>query len=200
MHHGSRGVVSATREETKRAGEALGVGLVLGVLHLAVLSDRFSTVLGRGGLTFLGGCTFITGILWAMLALRSLAADKPAGPEIDDGLTSMAVMAWVVALVPPRASNFLLETPVDDFTRAYLPVSLSVVFVVLFAQALWPRREEKQVWLRFFSSLAVSLWLLAGFVLFIARGADAAAVAVRALGLGTLAALGAGVQWWRTRV
>jgi len=33
--------------------------------------------------------------------LRSLAADKPVGPELDDGLTSMAVTAWVLALVPP---------------------------------------------------------------------------------------------------
>ena len=195
-----RADVSGTREETKRATEALGVGLVGGVLHLGLLSDRFSTELGRGGLTFLGGCTFITGVLWAMLALRSLAADKPAGPEIDDGLTSMAVMAWVVALVPPRASNFVLEAPVDDFTRAYLPVSLAVVFVVLGAQASWPRREEKLVWLRFLSSLAVSCFLLAGFVVFVARGADAGAAGIRAVGFGAGAALLAGVQWWRTRV
>ncbi len=194
-----RADVSGTREETKRAAEVLGVGLVVGVLHLAVLSDRFSSEQGRGGLTFLGGCTFITGILWAMLALRSLAADKPAGPEIDDGLVSMAVMAWVVALVPPRASNFLLEGPVDDFTRAYLPVSLAVVFVVLGAQALWPKREERLVWLRFFSSLAISFWLLAGFVVYVARGADAGVVGFRALSFGVLAAVMAAVQWWRTR-
>ena len=62
--------VSGTREETKRAAESLVVGLVVGVLHLAFVSDRFATEQGRGGLTFLFGCTFTTGILWAILALR----------------------------------------------------------------------------------------------------------------------------------
>lgn len=191
--------MSDVREETKRAGESLMVGLVVGVLHLAWLSDRFTTEQGGGGVTLLVGCTFTTGVLWAMLMLRSLAADKPIGPEIDDGLTSMAVTAWVLALVPPRASNFLLEGGVDDFAKAYLPVSLLTVFVVLGAQALWPRREVRLVWLRLFSSLAVSCAALAGFVFFVSGGGDAGAVASRALGVGAVAAVAAAVQWWRTR-
>jgi hypothetical protein len=109
--------VSGAREETKRAAETLVVGLVTGVLHLAWVSERFATEQGRGGLTMLFGCTFTTGILWAMLALRSLAADKPLAPELDDGLVSMAATAWVMALVPPRASNFLLEGSLDDFSK-----------------------------------------------------------------------------------
>jgi peptidoglycan/LPS O-acetylase OafA/YrhL len=191
--------VSGAREETKRAAESLVVGLVAGALHLAVLSDRFTTEQGRGGLTLLVGCTFTTGVLWAMLMLRSLAADKPVGPELDDGLTSMAVTAWVLALVPPRASNFLLDGAVDDFSRAYLPVSLLVVFVMLGAQALWPRREERLVWLRLFSTLAVASALLAGFLVFVSGGADAGGVATRALGVGAVAAVAAGVQWYRVR-
>lgn len=189
----------AVREETKRAAESLFVALVVGVLHLALLSDRFATEQGRGGITFLLGCTFITLILWVMLALRSLAADKPVGPELDDGLTSMAVTAWMIALVPPRASNFLLEGGVDDFSKAYLPVSLGVVFVMLGAQALWPRREERLVWLRLLASLAVACFALAGFLVFVSGGADAGRAAWRAGWVGVFAAAGAVVQWRRTR-
>lgn len=191
--------MSDVREETKRAAESLGLGLVAGVLHLAFLSDRFATAQGGGGVTLLVGCTFTTGVLWAMLMLRSLAADKPPGPEIDDGLTSMAVTAWVLALIPPRASNFLLEGGVDDFAFAYLPVSLLVVFVVLGAQALWPKREVRLVWLRLFSSLAVACAALAGFLVFVSGGADAGPGAARALGVGALAGVAAAVQWQRTR-
>lgn len=192
-------VPTRVRAETKRAAELLGVGLVVGALHLAVLSDRFTTEQGSGGLTLLFGCTFTTAVLWFILMLRSLAADKPFGPEVDDGLTSMAVTAWVMALVPPRASNFVLQSPIDDFSHAYLPVSLAVVVVVLGAQALWPKREERLVWLRFFPSLAVGCWLLAGFLVFSSGGEDAGPLALRAVGFGGLGAIAAGVQWWRTR-
>jgi len=192
-------VPARVRVETKRAVELLGVGLFLGALHLAWLSGRFSTEQGSGGLTLLFGCTFTTGVLWFILMLRSLAADKPFGPELDDGLTSMAVTAWVMALVPPRAANFVLENPVDDFSRAYLPVSLLVVVAVLGAQALWPKREERLVWLRFSSALALGFWLLAGFLVFVSGGEDAQAGATRAVGFGVVAALAAGAQAWRVR-
>jgi peptidoglycan/LPS O-acetylase OafA/YrhL len=111
----------------------------------------------------------------------------------------MAVTAWVMALVPPRASNFVLESPVDDFSRAYLPVSLLVVVAVLGAQALWPRREERLVWLRFSSALALGYWLLAGFLVFVSGGEGAQAGATRAVGFGVVAALAAGAQAWRVR-
>ena len=192
-------VPTRVRAETKRAAELLGVGLFVGALHLVWLSDRFATEQGSGGLTLLFGCTFTTAVLWFILMLRSLAADKPFGPELDDGVTSMAVTAWVMALVPPRAANFVLQGPVDDFSRAYLPVSLLVVVVMLGAQALWPRREERLVWLRFFSSLALGCWLLAGFLVFVSGGQDAQPGAFRAVGFGVVAAAAAGVQWWRAR-
>ncbi|MDP2269227.1 MAG: hypothetical protein Q8K32_00770 [Archangium sp.] len=191
--------VSEAREETKRAGEALVVGLVVGVFHLAFVSGRFATEEGTGGLQFLFGCTFTTGILWAMLALRSLAADKPAGPEIDDGLTSMAVTAWAVALIPPRAENYLSEGSVDDFSRVYVPVCLLVVFVVLGAQALWPKREVRLLWLRLFASLAVTFFMLAGFLVFLSGGEGAVPGALRSAGFGTVTLVAAGVQWWRSR-
>ncbi|MDP1823243.1 MAG: hypothetical protein Q8L48_08380 [Archangium sp.] len=192
-------VRGGVREETKRAAESLGVALVVGVLHLAWVSQRFTTEQGGGGVTLLVGCTFTTGVLWAMLALRSLAADKPAGPELDDGVTSMAVTAWLLALIPPRAANFIPEGAVDDFSRAYLPVSLLVVFFMLGAQALWPKREERLVWLRLFSSLAAACFALAGFLVFVSGGVDAGPVALRAVVVGGVASVSAGVQWWRTR-
>lgn len=194
-----RAAVSAAREETKRAAESLVVGLVAGALHLTWLSGRFTTEQGSGGLTFLFGCTFITGILWAMLALRSLAADKPIGPEIDDGLVSMAVTAWAIALIPPRAANFIPEPPIDDFAKVYLPVSLVAVFLVLGAQVLWPMREVRFLWLRLFSSLAVSCFVLAGFVFFVSGGAGFGEVVTRGVGLGAVCSLVTGFLWWRGR-
>jgi peptidoglycan/LPS O-acetylase OafA/YrhL len=194
-----RAPVSGAREETKRAIESLVVGLVFGVFHLIWVSDRFATEQGSGGLTMLLGCTFTTGILWVMLALRSLAADKPIGPELDDGVVSMAVTAWVMALIPPRAANFLPEGGVDDFAKVYLPVCLVAVFLVLGAQALWPKRETKFLWLRLLSSIAVSFFLLAGFVVFVSGGAEAGETGLRAVGCGGVASLATGVQWWRAR-
>lgn len=188
----------SVREETKRAAELLGAGLVVGVLHLAFLSHRFSTEQGRGGVTLLIGCAFITLVLWAMLMLRSLAADKPIGPELDDGLTAGAVTAWVLAVVPPRAANFLEEHAADDFARAYLPVALLVVFVVLGAQALWPRRAVPLVLVRFFASLATALFLLAALLVFVSGGEDARVHGLRAVGAGVVAAVVAVAQWRRS--
>jgi peptidoglycan/LPS O-acetylase OafA/YrhL len=177
------------REETKRSLEPLLVGLVAGVLHLAFISHRFATEQGRGGVTLLLGCTFITLVLWAMLALRSLAADKPFEPELDDGLVSGAVTAWLMAVVPPRASNFLPENATDDFARVYVPVSLVVVFVVLGAQALWPQREVKWVLVRLFASLAVSFPVLGALLYFASGGEDAGELAVRCLVASVVSAL-----------
>ena len=187
------------REETKRAAETLVVGLVVGLFHLTFISNRFATEQGSGGLTLLFGCTFTTGILWSMLALRSLAADKPVGPEIDDGIVSMAATAWVMALVPPRMSNFIPEGGTDDFAKAYLPVCLIAVFLVLGAQALWPTREVKFLWLRLLSSTALSFFLLAGFLVFVSGGDDAGSVALRSIAFGAITTIATGVQWWRTR-
>jgi len=185
------------RDETKRATEALVVAMVSGFLHLAWLSGRFQTEQGAGGLTLLAGCVFTTGILWAMLALRSLAADGKLAPEVDDGVTSMAAVAWVIALIPPRAANFVAQPAIDDFTRAYLPVALLAVFVMLAAQALFKVREERFVWLRLFLTISVSALLLAGFLFFLAGGDDAGTTAVRALVLAGLTAVMCFVQWKR---
>lgn len=174
--------------ETKRAGEQLAVGVVVGVLHLAVVSERFTTPQGGGGVTLLLGCVFTTGLLWTMLALRTVAADGRVAPEIDDGLTSMAVTVWVMALLPPRASNFLDQGGTDDFAWVYVPVCLLAVFVVLAAQKLWPAREERWMWTRLFAGVSACAVAVSGCVFFISKGEGAEAVAVRGLVLGALAA------------
>lgn len=177
----------STGEETKRAAELLGSGLLVGLVHLAFLSNRFSTEQGSGGVTLLFGCAFITVVLWAMLVLRSLAADKPLMPEVTDGLVSGAVTAWVMAVVPPRAANFLEANAADDFSRAYLPVSLVVVFIVLGAQALWPQREVRLVGVRFFASLAAAFFALAAALALVVGGPEVLPLAGRA-GVAGLAA------------
>lgn len=178
----------SAREETKRAGEALAVAIVVGVFHLIWLSDRFATEQGSGGITLLLGCTFTTALLWAMLALRTIANDGPPGPEVDDGLTCMAVTAWVMALVPPRASNFLQHDGTDDFTYVYVPLCLFTVFAMLAAQKIWPAREEKLVFVRLLASASVSFGVVAVCVL-LSGGDDAKSVAMRAGGLALASAV-----------
>jgi hypothetical protein len=153
------------RAETKRAAESLAVAVVVGVLHLAWLSARFSTPQGGGGVTLLLGCTFTTGMLWTMLALRTIANDGKPGPELDDGVTSMAVTAWVMALVPPRASNFVPEGGTDDFAWVYVPVCLFAVFAMLAAQKLWPARAELLIFVRLTASGAACAFAAAGCLL-----------------------------------
>lgn len=148
------------KPETKRAAESLCIALLVGVLHLAVLSGRFSTEQGRGGVTWLLGCTLITGVLWTVLALRSLANDAPLGPAVTDGLTAMAVSAGVIALLPPRAANFSTEGSVDDFTTAYLPMSFLAVVVTLLTQVVWKKREPQMVWWRLMVGVATCCGVL----------------------------------------
>lgn len=185
------------RGETKRATENVVAALVVGTLHLAIISQRFLTEQGKGGFTLMVGCTFVTAVLWAMLAMRSLAADGPVGPAIDDGLTAMAVTAWLIAFVPPRSQNFLNEGQVDDFAFAYLPVSLLAVGVMMATQAIWKKREEALVWLRLCAALFVCAIVLAGLLFWGVGGDGKEAVTLRALGVGMVAAIAAAVMWWR---
>lgn len=168
-------------EETKRAVESLVVGLVVAVLHLVVLSDRFATPQGRGGITYLVGCVFVTGILWWMLALRTLANGGSVKPEIADGWVSMSATAWAFVVVPPRADNFLDVPTVDDFAWVYVPMSLLCVFGVLGAQKLFPARTEKNVWKRLAFGVGCALLSTAALIYFVSRGDGAGALANRAL-------------------
>lgn len=186
--------------ETRCAAQILGGALGLGALRLLLLSQGFSTPQGAGGMTLLLGCALITCVLWVMLALKSLAAGSPAPQELTDGLTAMAVTASVIALEPPRASNFTLEAAVDDFAWAYLPVSLLAVFVTLACQALWKRRQARLVWVRLATGVCVCSTALAALLFFVSGGADAGPSAARALLCGTLAGGGAGLlHLWSLR-
>lgn len=177
------------RDETRRAAESLAASVLVGALHLLWLSGRFATEQGRGGLVLLVGTAFTTGVLWVMIAMRSLSSGNPFAPELDDGLTSMAVTGWVVALVPPRAENFLLENAVDDFAWVYLPVALLAVFATLGARLRWPARTVPLVLVRLVAATVPCLLALAGLVVFVAQGPGASAVAARALGLAGVAAV-----------
>lgn len=174
-------------EETKRAVESLAVGVVVAVLHVTILSNRFESPLGRGGVTMLLGCAFVTGILWWMLALRTLADGGSVKPEIPDGWVSMSATAWVFALVPPRAQNFFDVPTVDDFAWVYVPVCLLSVFAVLGAQKLFKERTELNVWKRFAFSLGCSLISTAAALFFVSKGDGAGALSIRALAFAAVA-------------
>lgn len=171
------------RDETRRAVESLALALVVGVLHLAWLSGRFEHELGRGGVLMLVGCTFTTCVLWVMLSMRTLSADGAFAPELDDGLTAMASTAWLVALLPPRAENYLAENAVDDFAWVYLPVALLAVFSMLAVRAVWKARTVPMVLVRLVATSVPGFVAVAGLITFVAKGDGAGQVAVRALGL-----------------
>lgn len=167
------------RPETKLAFRLLLAGLFVGAV-------RAVFAYGGQGLTLLVGTVFCTAVLWAMLALRSLANDKPPGPELDDGLTCTAASAWIIAAFPFRESTFLPDGATDDFALVYLPVSLGIVFATLAAQALWPRREERLVVLRLLATASPGFLLLAGLVRFVAGGPGAETLALGALAAGAV--------------
>ncbi|MGV3622350.1 MAG: hypothetical protein ACO1OB_16145 [Archangium sp.] len=174
-------------DETKRAVESMVVGIVVAVLHLAILSGRFATPQGSEGITLMLGCVFTTGILWWMLALRTLANGGSVAPEIPDGWLSMSATAWVFAIVPPRAENFFDVPTVDDFAWVYVPVCLLSVFAMLGAQKLFPARTQKSVWKRLAFGIGCSLVCTAAAVFFVAKGDGAGALAVRSLAFGAVA-------------
>lgn len=175
------------REETQRAVESLLVGLVVTVLHLAWVSGFFSSPQGRGGVTLLLGCVFVTGILWWMLALRTLADGGSVTPEVPDGWVSMSATAWVFAVLPPRAQNFLDVPTVDDFAWVYVPVSLLAVFAMLGAQKLFKARTVSALWKRLAFSTGASLACAAALLFFVARGDGAGPLALRGLVVGAVA-------------
>jgi hypothetical protein len=181
------------RDETTCAAYVLGVAVVLGVLQLAWVSRYFELEHGRGGLTLMLGSVVTTGVLWVLLALRSLAEGRPVGPEIDDGLTAMAVMAFLLVVLPPRAANFDVEGQVDDFSRAYLPVSLLSVGTMLGARRVWPIRRVRWVWVRWLGASSLGALALGALIYGVVGGAQAREHAVRAGVWVALGGLGAAV-------
>lgn len=170
-------------DETRRSVELLLAALVVALLHLAYSSGLFAPPQGKGGVTLLLGFTLTTGLLWWMLAIRALANDVPLADQVPYGWAAMAATAAVFALLPPRAGNFLPVATVDDFTRLYLPVSLSSVFAMLLSRAVL---KSAPVW-RHFSFTCGCLGLLSAGLLLAAGGEDAGSLAHRAAVTGLLA-------------
>lgn len=168
------------QRDTQRGAELLLAGLIAAVAHALWLGQ------GRDTLTMILGFTVTTGILWWMLALRTVANGGAIGAEVADGWASMAATAWAFAVVPPRAGNFLPVPAVDDFSRLYLPLCLAPVFVVLAAQKLFPG----VFWKRFVFGAGGTLGCAALLLLTLAAGEQSGALALRCglVGLGLLAA------------
>lgn len=170
------------RPETKTGVQLLAVGLFAGLLHVALRSGGLTTEAGRGGALELLGCAFIGAVLWAMLTIRSLAAEGSVAQALDDGLTATGVATWLVASAPPRLSNYLVDGATSDFAYAYLPASLVGVLLVNLAVALWPARTRLAMALRLFAATAPALGVLGLLLSLVAGGDDARDAALRAWG------------------
>jgi hypothetical protein len=171
---------SKLRPETKTALWLLGAGLLAGMVHVVVRGHGITTDAGRGGYIDLGGSAFTAAVLWAMLTMRALAADGSVQHALDDGLTATAAAAWMVALAPPRLSNYLVEGATSDFAYAYLPASLVAVLLMNAAVALWPERTQLAVALRLAATTAPSLVVLGALLRLVGGGADAGDAAIHA--------------------
>jgi hypothetical protein len=168
----------------------LGAGLALALLRIGVRSQGFSAP-GRGAVTDLLGCGLAAGAMWGVLGIRALADGRALGGLLEDGLGTLALAVWVVALVPPRAENYR-GGPTDDFVLAYAPVSLAAPLVLTALRRWWPGRDRREVVLRHLAGLAVLLLALGGLVAHVAQGPGARDVLHRCLALSALAGLGLG--------
>lgn len=176
-----------TRPETKTALWLLLAGLTVGLVHVLVRGGGFAAEAGRGGMTDLLGTSFVAAVLWGMLTIRALAAGGSVQDALDDGVAATAAATWMVALSPPRLSNYLAEGATSDFAYAYLPASLVTVLLMNAAVALWPRRTRLMLALRLFAVTAPGLVVLGALLRLLGGGVDAKDAAIHA------SAAGAGV-------
>lgn len=190
---------SKMRPETALGLQLLGVGLVLGATHVGWRAHGLFTDAGIGGFVDLFGCGFIGAVLWAMLTIRSLAADGSTKDALDDGVTAAGVAVWMVTLAPPRLSNYLPAGATSDFAYAYLPASLIGVLLVQLAVALWPQRTRLMMALRLFATTVPALVVLGVLVRVVGGGDDAGDAALRAWGASAFAAAVAFALWLVSR-
>ncbi len=188
---------SQMRPETALGLRLLGAGVVVGVVHVAWRAGGPFTEAGRGGVFDLVACGFLGAVLWSMLAIRALAADGSVQDAIDDGLIATGVAVWVVALSPPRLSNYLPAGATSDFAYAYLPASLLGVLLVQAAVALWPGRNRTLV--RLLGPTALSLLVLGALLRVVGGGDDAGQAALRAWAAAGIVAAVTAVVAWRAR-
>jgi hypothetical protein len=175
--------------------ELLGVGLFVALVRISWRTHGFGTP-GRAALTDLLGCALAAAALWAVLALQGLGAGRALAEELEDGLAAVALAVWLVALVPPRAENYLPGGATDDFPLAYAPVSLAAALLVVAARRWWPGRAPRQGLLRHLAALAVLVLALGGLVRHVSGGPGATSVLHRCLGVSALLAAGwAAVRW-----
>lgn len=165
--------------QVQAALRLLGGGLVVAVLRLAWASDWLRGP-GAAALTDLLGCLLAGGALFGVLAMRSLAAGAARDVVLEQGLAALAVCAWLVASLPPRASNYA-PPGVDDFVTAYAPASLAAVALVVALGAQWPVAGVRALLVRHALVLALVTPLAGGLVGAAGLGAEPLGELSRAL-------------------
>jgi len=178
--------VRSLRTETKLVLTLLLSGLALAALRVAVRSGGFAWP-GRAALSDVLGCLVAAAALQAVLTLRSISDGAPRERELDDALAAIASAVWLIALVPPRPTNYLAEGP-DDFVRAYFPACLVAVTLMRLACRAWgpsvpavTRSALARLVARHLLVVSVTLPVLGALVRFVAQGAGADEVWRRAL-------------------
>jgi hypothetical protein len=174
----------------------LGAGALLALLRISGRTQAFATP-GRAAVTDLLGCALAAGALWGVLSIRRLAAGRALADELEEGLAAVALAVGLLALVPPRAENYLPQGAVDDFALAYAPVSLLAYLVVAALRRWWPGRDAREVTLRHLAGLALLLPVLGGLVAHASGGPGAVHVLHRALLLAVLAGAALALGRWR---
>ena len=134
--------LTPTRPELKALLVLSGLGVVVACVRFAVRSELFANAEGAGGVVDLLGCLASAGSLYGVLAIRSLATNGPTPRELDDAVGSLAVTAWLVALLPPRSTDMFGAAVADEFPFVYLPASLLAVMLVRGASMAWPERTR----------------------------------------------------------
>jgi hypothetical protein len=176
------------RSPTKAALWLLASGLGLATLRIAAASSGLRGP-GAEALSDLVGCVLAGGALFGVLAIRSLAGDADRGRVLDDGLAALALCAWLVAALPPRATNYVAVAASDDFVSAYAPASLVAVALLLLISALRPGRDARALVLRHAALLALVVPLTGVLVVTSARPGEAEGELLRALMAGAVAAV-----------
>jgi hypothetical protein len=187
------------RPETRTALWLLGAGLTLGLVRVLVRGGGFAADAGRGGMTDLLGVSFVAAVVWAMRTMRALATEGSVQVALDDGVTATAAATWMVALAPPRLSNYLVEGAPSDFACAYLPATLVTVLLMPAAVALWPTRTQLFVAVRLFATVAPGLVVLGALLWLVGGGSDAGQAAIRAFAAAAVAAVVAAVLYAKAR-
>jgi hypothetical protein len=181
------------RSTTRAASWLLFGGVLLAFVRIGWRTHGFATP-GAQALTDLVGCVMTAGALYGVVAMRTLAAGAGREQVLDDGVSALALGAWLLAVLPPRAENFREAQPADDFIFAYVPAVLLAVTVLLVLAEQGPKVTTPWgLGLRHALFLAGVVPLTGGLVVAVVHGDGAGEVLGRSLLVGAACLLTAGV-------